>query len=150
MSNPFEAPSAATSVVAEPGVEDAAPYDARLFHVTAIGLAAFFSGPFAGGLLLGLNFWWMRRPLPALLVWVCGCALALGRALAAEYMLVDKLQAFAIHVLIVVFAFAAARTFQGAAIARHRALGRCHSDWAAFGLAVMINLAVVAVNIAFP
>ena len=137
--NPYAAPAATVSAG---GVQDAA---APLFRVSGIAVATLFGTPIAGGWLMALNYRALGRaqtflPTMALSVLATVALGALGALLPPQV----PGAAFAAVQLIVMAKVA--RQAQGAGIDARIAAGLpMRSNWAAFGISLLVLAGVVGV-----
>lgn len=131
---------------AEQVLPSAAAPAVRLYKISGIALATVFGSVLAGGLLMSLNYRMLgleQKATRALQYSVLAIALILAAAflIPPEWKIPDT--AFTIPQLLAMIILS--RQLQGEAIAAHRgAAGLMASNWKAFGISLLVMIAVIA------
>lgn len=141
--SPYQAPEAELQPA-----QSAPAADTPLYRISGIGLATLLAGFAAGGLLLALNGKRLGRP-NAMLHYFGGALLATGAVIAAGLLLPENIPSAVFVVPQILIMVHLARSLQGPALAQHdTAGGRFESNWKAFGISILMIIALFAVILA--
>jgi hypothetical protein len=142
--NPYQPPAA---TISEPAAIPVIPADARLFKVSGIGLATFFSNVMGGGLLMALNYRALGeadKARRALWYSVIGSIIVL----AVAFMLPDRFPALLITLPQVFFITRLAEREQGRPIEQARTTAQpMRSNWLAFGIGLLVTIVQIAIGV---
>ena len=131
---------------AAPALQAVPPY--RLYDTTSIGIAAFWGSPIAGTALMAINYRRLgqqKRATWTLVTGLVGTATVIAIAVALLPQIPSYIQGI-LPVILFVMTYQAGKALQGPIIQRHVAQGgELSSRWGAFGLSVVLTVAMLAV-----
>ncbi|AGI25633.1 hypothetical protein ACYCAX_03695 [Pseudomonas sp. MT3] len=136
--NPFQTPAAILQDA--PGVATGEP----LYRLAAVGIATFFGTPVAGAWVIAQNLKRLGRPEQIRKTWLTGIGVLL-LAFVIAWFLPGSFPAAPINIVTLLAMQQYAKQNIGEELDRHAAAGGAfHSNWRAFGVSLLILLAVLA------
>lgn len=119
--------------------------DTKLFKTSGVGVATFFGSLLAGGIIIGLNYLRMNEQVKARNTIVFSF-LAFTVFMGAVWFLPESIPGMVYTIVQVVIMMQIARQFQEGTIKHHiENGGRLASNWAAFGISMLVLILVVAI-----
>jgi hypothetical protein len=135
MSNPYSPPTSDTSLLAS---------DIALYSPGHVAWASFLGSPLAGGMLMAINFFRLRKPLAGNVSLIVGLFLAIG-LMVLSFFLPDSLPNSVIPLAYTFGMYQATKLLQGDDYGEHLARGgRKGSAWVATGVGAICLIIFVA------
>jgi len=138
-----------TSPESDLNVATSSHRDFKLYTLTGMGVATFFGTPIAGGFLLSRNYKALgmgAEASKALWISIGGTILFILALMLIEQFVALPQISYAVPQVIIVHQLA--KYYQGEYIEQHQVeAGLLYSNWRAFGISLLIMLAVLALTI---
>lgn len=147
--NPFQSPTSELSTHEAGRLVDGTQVTGKLFAPGHVGWATFLGSPFAGCVLLAINYQRMGKSSAANIAWIFAVAVIAG-LLAASLVMVDQSPVQIANLILIFVMYHTAQSLQGRDFGRVMATGGTKaSTWAAtgIGLLCLVAFAVVAIGL---
>jgi len=119
--------------------------ETKLFKTSAVGVATFFGSLLAGGIIIGLNYLRMNEQVKARNS-IIFSFLAFAVFMGTVWFLPDSVPNMVYTIVQVVIMMQIARQLQEGTIKHHiENGGRLASNWAAFGISLLVLILIVAI-----